>query len=174
MASGNTEEDGAYHDFTKECEFSTFTLIVEGKPLHILSHSLAPISPYFAKLCFDEKYNEMEKKEAPIPMEKFEDVHEMLQCLSPFYPQRPITGLELNSLIFYFPNLMVSYPPNSSSLVHICPVLVPMGIPPPSILKMPAPGAGGKIICKTYIPRNRPPQARSYASDAFLLMVTPP
>ena len=96
MASKSEEN---YHDFKKKSENRNFKLIVEDKVLFIDLYVMST----FKKIYSGENYKENQNKKISIADAKFDDIHQMLQCLGP-RPQRPITG----KLLFSF-SLCFSY-----------------------------------------------------------------
>lgn len=86
-------------DLTQPDDFSDVTLVIEDKQLYTCRGILASASPVWRRM-FVAEFKEKVAKEIPLPDKQFDEVMELLLCISPAI-QKPITGkIELKG-VFY-------------------------------------------------------------------------
>ena len=77
-------------DETLPREFADVILIVEGRKLFANRTVLALASPVWRKM-FSSDFKEKNETEIPLPGKKFEDMHELFQCITPSV-RKPVNG----------------------------------------------------------------------------------
>ena len=77
-------------DLTSPDDFTDVIIVVEGRNLYTSKGILASASPVWRRM-FVSDFKERDAEKIPLPGKKFDDVLELLMCISPAI-QRPVTG----------------------------------------------------------------------------------
>ena len=78
-------------DPTQPDDFTDIVLVVAGRRLYTCRGLLASASPVWRRMLFKDGFLEKDGREIPLPGKTFEDMLELLLCITPA-TQKPISG----------------------------------------------------------------------------------